>query len=87
MSSPTIYILLGQVNFFVTKKRYVNACLANFAILNVKFPSLLKFKHPDSVETLKENKNCSLVGEESFLLFRTNYDFILTTKNNFLPFI
>ena len=56
-------------------------------ILNVKFPSLFKFKHPNSVVTMKENKNCSLVGEESFLLFWTNYDFILTTKNNFLPFI
>ena len=35
-------------------------------ILNVKFPNLFKFKFHNSVKTIKENKNCSLVGEESF---------------------
>ena len=101
MSSHAIYILLVQVNFFAIKKTVhlilcihdqkayvlpcVNACLANFECKISKF--IFKFKHPNSVETMKENKNCSLVGEESFLLFWTNYDFILTTKNNFSPFI
>ena len=35
-------------------------------ILNVKFPNLFKFKFYNSVKTIKEKKNCSLVGEESF---------------------
>ena len=34
-------------------------------ILNVKFANLFKFKFHNSVKTIKENKNCSLVGEES----------------------
>ena len=45
-------------------------------LLNVKFPSFFKFKHRNSVETIKENKNCLWLEKKFFCyleLFMTSY--------------
>ena len=100
MSSDRIYILLVQVHFFfVTRKRvhlilyihdqiayvlpYVNACLANFECKISKFIQLEAFQF---CKNYWGKQNYSLVGEGGFLLFRTNYVFILMANINFSPF-
>ena len=44
-------------------------------ILNVKFPSLFKFMHLNSAETIEENKKCSWVAEEKVFC---NFELIMT---------
>ena len=44
-------------------------------ILNVKFPSLFKFMHLNSAETIEENKKRSWVAEEKVFC---NFELIMT---------